>query len=212
MPENWMEYWPYLAAILSAAIGITAAIHAAMTKDDVRAAIGWVGIILLSPFIGAFLYVVAGINRIRRVSIGNRRFRTERRRPRGAQHARVDEGQNLVPPEPRFLSLKHLGDRISPFPLSAGSRIEPLDGGDEAYPAMMEAIRGASRHVALSSYIFDNDAIGRQVADALIEASRRGVEVRVLIDAVGARYSRPPILGRLREGGVATERTLLTVT
>jgi cardiolipin synthase len=186
-------------------IGITAAIHAAMTKDDVRAAIGWTGIILLSPLIGAFIYLVAGINRIRRVSIGNRRFRAESHRSRGAAVAGGDADAALIPPEPRFRSIKHLGDRISPFPLSGGNRIEPLDSGDETYPAMIDAIDGANRHVALSSYIFDNDEVGRMVADALIAARRRGVEVRVLIDAVGARYSRPSIIGRLREGGVAVE-------
>jgi hypothetical protein len=79
---------PISFAWLSAAIGITAAIHAAMTKEDPRAAIAWVGVILLSPFVGAFIYLVAGINRIRRTSIGNKRFRAESR-----QHRQRDPGQ-----------------------------------------------------------------------------------------------------------------------
>ena len=62
-------YWPHMLAVLSIAMGATAAIHAAMTKEEVRAAIGWVGVIILSPIVGALLYAVAGINRIRRASI-----------------------------------------------------------------------------------------------------------------------------------------------
>lgn len=58
--------------------------------------------------------------------------------------------------------------------------------------------------VVLETYIFDRDPIGLRFADALIEAARRGVAVRVLVDAVGARYSVPSIVGRLREGGVTT--------
>ncbi|NMG39413.1 cardiolipin synthase [Chelativorans sp. ZYF759] len=198
--EGW---WPYIVAMASGVIGITAAIHAAMTKEDPRAAIAWVGVILLSPFVGAGLYLVAGINRIRRVSIGNKRFRAESRHHRALHGAGASTG--LIPPEARFQSMKKLGDRVAPFPLIGGNQIEPLVGGDAAYPAMLEAIRSARRHIALSSYIFDNDGMGRQFADALVAARQRGVEVRVLIDAVGARYSRPPIIGALREGGVSAE-------
>ena len=205
MLEAWWEYWPYLFAALSTAIGIPTAIHAAMTKEDPRAAIAWVGVILLSPFLGALLYLVAGINRIRRTSIGNKRFRAESRQHRNAVQAKDIDGASLVPPEPRFQSLRRLGNGVSPFPLTPANQVDPLHGGDEAYPAMLEAIAGARRHVVLSSYIFDNDPVGVLFADALIEAHRRGVEVRVLIDAVGTRYSRPPIVGRLQEGGVRVE-------
>ena len=204
MLEALEGYWPYIVALASGVIGITAAIHAAMTKEDPRAAIAWVGVILLSPFIGAAIYLVAGINRIRRVSIGNKRFRAESRHHRSAIHGSGDAAR-LVPPEPRFQSIKTLGDRVAPFPLIGGNRIDPLVGGDEAYPAMLDAIGAAKRHIALSSYIFDNDEIGRQFAEALVAARQRGVEVRVLIDAVGARYSRPPIVGALKEGGVAVQ-------
>jgi cardiolipin synthase A/B len=94
-----------------------------------------------------------------------------------------------------------LGNGVSPFPLTGGNLVEPLPGGDAAYPAMLEAIGSARRHVVLSSYIFDNDPVGVLFADALIEAHRRGVEVRVLIDAVGARYSRPPSSGHCGRRG-----------
>src|SRR3546814_14436187 len=67
------EYWPHLAFLLSLAVGGTAAVHAAMTKNDVRAAIGWVGVILMSPLIGPFFYLIAGINRIRHDHISEQR-------------------------------------------------------------------------------------------------------------------------------------------
>ena len=66
-------YWPHILFIVSLAMGAAAAIHAAMTKEEVRAAIGWVGVIILSPIVGAVLYAIAGINRIRRASLSLRR-------------------------------------------------------------------------------------------------------------------------------------------
>jgi cardiolipin synthase A/B len=198
MIETTNGYWPFLIALISALIGVAAAIHAALTKDDVSAAIGWVGIILLSPLIGAALYAIAGINRIRRRSIGNRRIRMEDR----VSGMRGTASAFPADTERRFQSLYRLGDNVSPFPLANGNRIEPLAGGDAAYSAMLEAIAQAKRHVALSTYIFDNDPAGREFVAALSAARRRGVEVRVLVDAVGARYSRPSIGSALRPEGV----------
>lgn len=199
MYATLQEYWPYILFTLGLAIGIPAAIHAAMTKDDVRAAIGWVGIILLSPILGAVIYAVAGINRIRRETIGKSKSSDEVQAAAGAEPGM---GFDAIHAEPRFQAIKTLGDRVSPFWLTAGNDVETLEGGDETYPAMIAEIDAATRFVVMSSYIFDNDAAGRQVADALARARRRGVEVRVLIDAVGARYSRPSIRRQLRDGGV----------
>ena len=80
--------------------------------------------------------------------------------------------------------------------------------GDAAFPAMLEAIGQARRSVALETYIFDRDDAGLAFAQALGQAARRGVEVRVLVDAAGARYSLPSILGALRREGVRHARFL----
>ena len=68
---------------------------------------------------------------------------------------------------------------------------------------MLDAIASAKLSIALSTYIFDNDAVGGQFADALSKAHRRGVDVRVIIDAVGQHYSWRSMVRRLRSAGVA---------
>ena len=62
-------YWPHILAVISVVMATVAAAHAVMTKDEVRGAIGWAGVIILSPIVGPLLYAIAGINRIRRASI-----------------------------------------------------------------------------------------------------------------------------------------------
>jgi cardiolipin synthase len=93
-------------------------------------------------------------------------------------------------------------------PLLPGNKIDLLVNGDEAYPAMLEAIQKARHTVSFVTYIFDRDEVGTVFAHALGEAARRGVEVRVLIDATGARYSWPTILRTLRREGVRYARFL----
>jgi cardiolipin synthase len=62
--------------------------------------------------------------------------------------------------------------------------------GETAYPAMLEAIGQAQTSINLSSYIFDADGIGEKFVRHLKEAAERGVQVRVIIDALGEKYSR----------------------
>src|SRR5690625_1027739 len=66
-------YWLHIAAVLVLLLVVSAAIHAAMSKNDVRAAISWVGVIIMSPILGPILYFVAGINRIRKSQISEQR-------------------------------------------------------------------------------------------------------------------------------------------
>ena len=201
-----IAHWGQFLAVLSIAMGAVAAIHAAMTKEDVRAAIGWVGVIILSPIVGALLYAVAGINRIRRASLGSQRSILFQKDAAG-ELASFDAEGDIVRRSfgERFGSMKTLGDRVSRYTMSTGNTIEMLESGDAAYAAMKAAIDGAERSILLETYIFDRDPIGLRIADALIEAVKRGVSVRVLIDAVGARYSVPSIMGYLSSGGVEVD-------
>jgi cardiolipin synthase len=196
-------YWPHILAVLSITMGLAAAIHAAMTKEEVRAAVGWVAVIILSPIVGALLYAIAGINRIRRATLSSQRNVLFQKDAHG-ELATFDASGDLVARTfgGRFQSMKTLGDRVTRNPLMTGNTIEMLESGDEAYAAMKAAIDGAERSILLETYIFDRDPIGLRIADALIAAVKRDISVRVLVDAVGARYSVPSIMGYLRDGGV----------
>ncbi|MET3660351.1 phospholipase D-like domain-containing protein [Aquamicrobium ahrensii] len=201
MWEILPAYWPHLLAALSVAVAAVAGVHAAMTKDEVRSAIGWVGVIILSPFVGALIYAVAGVNRMRRDSIAAERSAAGHEK---AAHPAADVSGELVAGRfgGRFAALRNVGDKLTHHRMVAGNAIDMLKSGDEAYSAMIGAIAGARRGIVLETYIFDRDPVGLRFADALIEAVKRGVAVRVLIDAVGARYSVPSVVGYLREGGV----------
>lgn len=208
LEEVLAGYWPHIIFAVTVVASVLAAVHAAMTKQDVRAAIGWVGIVIFSPLFGALLYFVAGINRIRRERVSQQ--------IEEASHAEEDLDRYLVARVDvtsgrQFSALKNVGDHVSRFGLVGGNSIRLLNGGDQTYPAMLQAIQGAKRSIALQSYIFDNDPIGVQIAQALIDAHNRGVEVRVLIDSVGSRYSRPPITGMLHRAKVPTALFMTTV-
>jgi len=82
-----------------------------------------------------------------------------------------------------------------------GNRAEILNNGDAIFAGMTRAIREAKATVHLESYIFKDDRAGKILAEALMDAARRGVEVRVLVDGTGSKFSGP-LLARMRKAGV----------
>lgn len=215
--DFFWTYWPHIVLVVSIVASLTASVHAAMTKQDVRAAIGWVAIILFSPLFGAFFYFVAGINRIRQERIKVRRKKSEhltlsvREENLEAKIKSSFEVSDVATyGAQHFRAMHQLGDKVALFPLVSGNAIRLLDGGDETYPAMIQAINQAKHSIVMQSYIFDRDRAGLAVTQALKEACARGVEVRVLIDSVGSRYSRPPITSTLLAGGITTALFMTT--
>jgi len=88
--------------------------------------------------------------------------------------------------------------RRDPEPFLWAESVRLLADGSETYPAMLRAIAEAKESIAFESYIFATDRTGRMFRDALVDASRRGVAVRLLFDAVGSwsidRSFRRPLL------------------
>ena len=199
---NWLDhYWPLLTGILAAGAAMAACGHALLFKRDVRAAAGWVGLILFVPIVGAFLYVLLGINRIERKALA---LRSQR------QRFQAPLGPSTVSPEaleqqfgPADAEHARLVTKVAGRSLLPGNQIVALEDGDEAFPAMREAISSARCSVALATYIFDNDSEGLRFINALTAARERGVDVRVLIDAAGVRYTRPPIHHELQRRGIS---------
>jgi len=79
--------------------------------------------------------------------------------------------------------------------------IRLLKNGSEVFPAMHAAIDGAASSVSLEMYIFNDDGTGRNFRDRLVAAARRGVEVRVLIDAFGSWSVADSFWTDLRQAG-----------
>jgi len=203
VPFGLFDLWLYFAAALDLGFALVASGHAILFKRDVRATIAWVGLIWLVPFVGAGLYVWLGINRIQR------RARSRRARRPDAKSVSIrepgispEQAGSFGSEHANLLSLVKLVGEVTRKPLLAGNQIEPLIDGDQAFPAMLAAIDAAAQSISLSTYIFDHDQVGERFVAALEQAVARRVEVRVLIDDMGARYSWPRITRTLRHTAV----------
>jgi len=94
-------------------------------------------------------------------------------------------------------------DFLSGGALVPGNRVELLSGAQEFIARLVAAIDQARTEIHLETYIFQADASGARVRDALMRAAQRGVVVRVLVDGVGSRALPRAWLDALRGAGVA---------
>ncbi|TJY64866.1 cardiolipin synthase [Sinimarinibacterium sp. CAU 1509] len=204
--DTSLPSWSWSAVLLTlwAGIALYAAGHALLTKREPRSAWGWIAVCWLFPFAGPTLYFLFGINRLQTRA---RAISPERRKSQTVGTAHAIDARNSARPTCSWLpeslvQIAHTADVVTGLPLLDGNRILALHNGEQAYPAMLAAIDSAQRWIALATYIFDNDDVGQRFVDALSRARARGVEVRVLIDGVGERYSWHRMTPVLRRQGI----------
>ena len=101
-------------------------------------------------------------------------------------------------PTPRF---RRALEGLLGVPASEGNQIDVLRNGDRIFPALLEAIRGATSTVDFLTFVYWQGSIGREVAEALAERAEAGVRVRVFLDALGAYTMDKTLVERMASAG-----------
>lgn len=201
MPFDILPQLPFLTVTIIRFILVsTVSLHILLTKRNTASAIGWIGICVLMPALGTILYLMFGINRVRRLAkkliSGRSPYRTTS--TQASSWNRELDGQ--------FAPLALMVSKLTSRPLVGSNTIQCLHDGDGAYPLMLEAIEQAEKSILICSYIFRNDTIGGLFIEKLAAAHRRGIQVRVLVDGVGSGYFISETYKRLKREGVPCAR------
>lgn len=142
--------------------------------------IAWVLVLTLLPFVGLVFFYFFGQNIRKERFISRRNFRllTEKMM---AEHARLP--RELLPG--KYEPLISLFERGKLAVASADNRVTLLSSGEDFLASVLQAVGSARRHVHIETYIIEDDDVGRAVRDALADAVKRGVVVRLVYDDVG---------------------------
>lgn len=183
MPSLWT------LVLLHLALATLLAADLLLRRKEPLATLAWLQGLFLLPGLGALLYVLVGAASVRR-----RKFRRKRRllgefaarlaaRGKGAGGVR-EPPSGLTQTAAETLSIAIRTSRLLP---TRGNRVAIFDSPPEVYGALEQAVAGASRHIHFEYYIFQPDETGSHFLDLLTRKARQGVEVRLLLDAVGSR-------------------------
>ena len=188
-------HWIFIVLYVAVIVGIMLTVL--MDNRQPAKTIAWVLVLLFVPVVGIVLYIFFGQNTRKMKLISGRSLDQLSKR----SMLEFVEQRNLRMPE-YFSSLVRLFTNQSlslPFKDNA---VEFYTDGYQFFPALLQAIKGATNHIHLDTYIIADDPLGRLVSDALIAKAREGVEVRLIYDDVGCWRVPERFFDRMRQAGV----------
>lgn len=168
----------------------------------------WLALIFFEPIVGIALYLVLGRTRMPALRLQRLAEFEQLREP---VRARLLADSNVFRPTqaPEIEPAVHLTERLGDFPVLGGNSLEILTDYDGTFERMIADIDAARSHVNLLFYIVGDDATSRRVFDALVRARRRGVECRLLADALGSRSTDFDVVQeRLTKEGIEALATM----
>ena len=193
-----------LGTVLHLTAFILITLHSLRRRRNATSTILWIFLAWSFPIFGPLLYLTFGIDRV--ADRGFQKFLTEehllRSRKETQETAPRAYWHNLLPGAPaknEFQSElnRALNTLLPDHPARSGNAITPLITGDEAYPKMLKAIRGAKKHIHLQSFIIGNDSTGREFINVLAAKADEGVDIRLLYDRFGS--TRAHLCGLFRK-------------
>lgn len=160
----------------------------------------WLLLIFFLPWVGFVLYWLLG-----NVSLKQARSRKREKllRAWAARNNALELAVAEVPQaqQERLAQAVRLAENLGRMPIVGGNHAEMLADYDESLDRLIADIDAAKQSVHLLYYIFEDDGVGQRVAQALLRAEKRGVQCRVLVDAIGSRPFRR-LLPELKAEGV----------
>ncbi len=187
-----------------AVILVCLALHVLMKQMPISSTLAWLLLIFAVPLVGAVLYVLIGE---RRIGEGRARGITSLRTDyKKLAEAAIHQGLTAVDwSRHRAVArgMNQLGMTLLGTPTVRGSSLELLSDSEEILRAIAQDVDAAQTSVLMEFYIWSEGGCADEVLEALIRAARRGVNCRLLVDALGARpWWKGNQPGRLREAGV----------
>lgn len=182
-------------------------LFAIMVRKPALTTRAWLPLLLVFPVPG-LLFLILGY---RPVAQARRRARLKKARRQGKiARRRILMSGHCVPPElPTHLEpAAMLVEKTNFFPAVGGNAIDLLADYEDTIDRLASDIAVAQYHVHLTTYIFSDDAVGRQIINAIRAAANRGVECRILVDALGSYWSARRVIRELEACGVAVRRAL----
>ena len=188
-------HWIFIVLYVAVIVGIMLTVL--MDNRQPAKTIAWVLVLLFVPVVGIVLYIFFGQNTRKMKLISGRSLDQLSKR----SMLEFVEQRNLRMPE-YFSSLVRLFTNQSMSLPFKDNAVEFYIDGYQFFPALLQAIKGATNHIHLDTYIIADDPLGRLVSDALIAKAREGVEVRLIYDDVGCWRVPERFFDRMRQAGV----------
>jgi cardiolipin synthase len=194
--------WLAITALLAHwTVVIVFSVRVIMRRRPVGVLLAWIALIFSIPVVGIALYLFVGENRVSRIYL--RRGQAIQTQYQQWKESLVRHSSKVSPAAGAAGVLMQQAHSLVGFPPMAGNRLSLLTDYERIFSALIEDISAARSSCHLEFYIWQSGGLVDRLETALIEAVRRGVSARVLIDAVGSKpFVKCGGVNRLRATGI----------
>lgn len=187
----------YIGYVLMMVAAIVAIIHVLMDNRQPAKTMAWILVIGFVPVVGVVFYLFFGINHRKERIISQSQMDELTKR---SMLSFVEQHDFHVPERHKPLVDLFVNQNFSlPF---KDNQIDIMTDGYAFFPELLKDIAEATHHIHINMYIFENDAVGRLVADALMDKARQGIKVRLIYDDVGCWRVGNRFFEQMRESGI----------
>jgi len=196
--------WPIHFRIIYAVIVLIVCIRIIYDTRNTTKTLAYLLFALFVPIGGILFYFVFGIN-YRKRKIYNRKQAENDMfghllRKDVYQNAKQTFNETDATAQGKELAYMLLNDLQSP--LTSHNEVKVLVNGEHKFPEVLKALREAKNHIHLEYYIYDDDEIGREIENVLLEKAKQGVKVRFIYDDFGSRSIRRRMTRRMKAAGI----------
>lgn len=194
--------WFYLVFLITA---IPMAFVIILEKRSPFKTAAWILVLITIPIFGVVFYLIFG-QEYRKQKIFSRRGIKSLKKLRKLSSDQLRTIEKTPPPTPELQTHANLVRLLlnnSNSLLTTGNALGLLKDGQDTFHSIFEEIRKAKHHIHLEYYIFSDDKIGNKIKDLLLQKSREGVEVRIIVDDVGSWGLKKKFFSKLRKSGIS---------
>lgn len=197
--------WLLLSEIIYIVIVIMVALRIIYdTRSHVKT-LAYLLLVIFVPVFGIFFYFSFGINYQKRKIYSKKLIDDGHLKAKLHNDMLQYSKDILTQSSPEVQSSRELAVllfRDIKSPLTGNNKVKVLTNGEEKFPEVLDALRAAKDHIHIEYYIYEDDEIGRALAEVLIQKAEEGVQVRFIYDDFGSRSIRRKMGARLRAAGV----------
>ena len=188
---HWLWYGIYVLIVLIVMLKVL------MDNRQPAKTMAWLLVLWALPLVGIVLYFFFGQNTRKERLISQRSLDQLTKR----SMLEFVEQRNLRLPDAHRPLMQLFKNQSMALPFK-DNLVDIYTSGYQFFPALLQAISRARHHIHIDIYIFDNDALGRLIADTLIDKSRQGVEIRIIYDDVACWKVKNAFFERMRNAGI----------
>jgi cardiolipin synthase len=200
--------WLVIAEVLYVLVILAICIRIIYDTKNVSKTLAYLLLVIFVPILGSAFYFSFGIN-YRKRKIYSKKLNAddtliEEYRQKITQENKLLKNTDNLSIVSNFPLIRLLTNPKSgiPSPLLPHNEVKILVNGEELFPLVLEKLKQAKKHIHIEYYIYEDDTIGNQIKDILIEKVKEGVDVRFIYDDFGSKGIRRGFVKVLKKSGV----------